>query len=273
VPSKRKTCTHYSLLITRYSFLFSGEIVIKAVLFDMGSTLLEFENQPWEELIRQGIEAVYEGFCAHGALLPGRQEFCLAFRETYSTIWQEAEQSLVEMEVRVLLEKTALQLGLPLSDAEVLHLVRAHYRPVSAQVTIYADTIATLADVRGRGMKIGLVSNTVWPGSLHKEDLERFGIIDFFDHLLFSADVGIRKPHPQIFQTALEALKVAPHEAVFVGDRVPEDVAGAMRVGMRGVWKERPDRERLADVTPDAQIVHLWELLAWLDSWTERNGV
>jgi putative hydrolase of the HAD superfamily len=175
------------------------------------------------------------------------------------------------MEIRILLENTARELGLRLSEMELWTLLQAHYQPVSSQVTIYADTIDTLADVRRRGMKIGLVSNTVWPGSLHRVDLERFGLIDFFDHLLFSADVGIRKPHPKIFQTALEALKVAPSEAVFVGDRVPEDVAGAMRVGMRGVWKERPDRERLPGVTPDAQIVHLRELLVWLDSWTEGH--
>ena len=65
---------------------------------------------------------------------------------------------------------------------------------------------------------------------------------------------------------------VAPHEAVFVGDRFPEDVAGAQSVGMRGVWKERPDRERLTHVIPDAQIVHLRELLGILDSWTEGRG-
>jgi putative hydrolase of the HAD superfamily len=249
----------------------TGEGVIKAVLFDMGSTLLEFENHPWEELIQRGIDAVYDGFHAHGTRLPGRVEFYQAFRESYRETWQEAERSLMEMEIRVLLQKTARELGLALSDAEVWKLVRAHYRPVSAQVTIYADTIETLADVRRRGMKIGLVSNTVWPGVLHKEDLERFGLIEFFDHLLFSADLGVRKPHPQIFQAALEALDVAPHEAVFVGDRVPEDVEGAKRVGMRGVWKERPDRERLPHVTPDAQIIHLRELLAILDAWTERN--
>jgi putative hydrolase of the HAD superfamily len=245
--------------------------VIKAVLFDMGSTLLEFENQPWEELIRQGIEAVYAGLHAHGAVLPGPQEFYQAFRETYRQTWQEAERSLLEMEIRVLLQKTVQELALPLSDAQMWHLVRAHYAPVASQVTIYADTIDTLADVRRRGLKIGLVSNTVWPGILHKEDLERFGILEFFDHVLFSADLGVRKPHPQIFLAALEALNIAPDEAVFVGDRVPEDVEGAMRVGMRGVWKERPDRERLPHVIPDAQIIHLRELLTVLDAWTERN--
>jgi putative hydrolase of the HAD superfamily len=82
----------------------------------------------------------------------------------------------------------------------------------------------------------------------------------------------VRKPHPQIFQTALQALDVPPHQAVFVGDRFPEDVAGAKRVGMWSVWKERSDRERDPQIIPDAQIVHLQELLTLLDRWTERNG-
>jgi FMN phosphatase YigB (HAD superfamily) len=166
--------------------------VIRAVLFDLGSTLLEFENHPWEELIRQGVEAVYDALHAHGAGLPGRDLFCRALHDTYSTTWRDAEQALVEMEIRLLLEKTGL--------------------------------------------------------------------------------VGLRKPHPQTFQTALEALQVVPHEAVFVGDRFPEDVAGAKHIGMRGVWQERPDRERLPDVIPDAQIVNLRELLDWLDLWTERHS-
>jgi len=246
--------------------------VVEAVLFDLGSTLLEFENQPWEDLLRQGIESVYNALHIHGAVLPSCELFYRAFHDTYSNTWREAEQSLIELEIRMLLEHTARGLGLALSDADLLSLVRIHYRPVSSQVTMYADTIDTLVAVRSRGLKVGLVSNTIWPGLLHREDLERFGILDFFDHLLFSADVGIRKPHPQIFKTALEALQVTPHETVFVGDRVPEDVAGAQRVGMRGVWKERPDRDRLPGVIPDAQIVHLQELLDILDFWTERNN-
>jgi putative hydrolase of the HAD superfamily len=246
--------------------------VIRAVLFDMGSTLLEFENQPWEELIQQGIEAVYDAFHGHRAVLPDRLVFYEQFREVYRTTWREAEQSLMEMQIRILLENTARELSLVLSPDDVAHLIRAHYGPVSAQVTIYADTIETLIDLRRRGLKIGLVSNTVWPGWLHKEDLLRFGLLDFFDHLVFSADLGFRKPHPEIFQAALKALHVSPHEAVFVGDRIPEDVAGSKRLGMLGVWKERPDRERDPAVVPDAQIMHLRELLAHLDIWAERNG-
>jgi hypothetical protein len=64
------------------------------------------------------------------------------------------------MEIRLLLEQTARGLGLTLSDADVLSLVRVHYRPVSSQVTMYADTIDTLVEVRSRGLKVGLRNDT-----------------------------------------------------------------------------------------------------------------
>ena len=246
--------------------------MIKAVLFDMGSTLLEFENHPWDELIYQGIDAVYDALFVRGAVLPERHAFCHALRETYRTTWQQAEQSLEEMDIRGLLDEATRGLGLSLSEADLGHLVRAHYMPVSTQVTIYTDTRETLACVRERGLKIGLISNTIWPAQLHKEDLQRFGIMHFFDHLLFSTDVGVRKPHPQIFWTALAALQVTPGEALFVGDRFPEDVAGSKRVGMFSVWKERADRERDPQVVPDAQILHLRELLPLLDGLLKGNG-
>ena len=71
--------------------------MVKAVLFDLGSTLLEFENQPWGDLLHQGIEAVYNAFHIHGAMLPSRDLFYRAFHDTYSTTWRDAEQSLVDI--------------------------------------------------------------------------------------------------------------------------------------------------------------------------------
>ena len=71
--------------------------MVKAVLFDLGSTLLEFENQPWDDLLRQGIAAVYNALSIHGAALPSDELFYRAFHDTYSTTWRDAEQSLVDI--------------------------------------------------------------------------------------------------------------------------------------------------------------------------------
>jgi putative hydrolase of the HAD superfamily len=80
-----------------------------------------------------------------------------------------------------------------------------------------------------------------------QRDLDEMGVLERLDFTVFSSEVGKRKPHPDIFRRALEALEVAPEEALFVGDRLYEDVRGAGEVGMstaQAVWfraDEHPD--------------------------------
>jgi putative hydrolase of the HAD superfamily len=81
----------------------------------------------------------------------------------------------------------------------------------------------------------GLVSNAFDPGWLLQRDLERMGLGERLDVAVFSSEVGKRKPHPAIFAAALDALGVEPERALFVGDRLYEDVRGAAEVGMTTV--------------------------------------
>ncbi len=91
--------------------------------------------------------------------------------------------------------------------------------------------------------------------------LEREGIADLFDIILVSDEVGWRKPKPVIFETALGRLHVGAGEALFVGDRIDIDVAGAQGVGMGSAWVN-PERAPLPpDVAPpDYEIRDLVEL-------------
>jgi putative hydrolase of the HAD superfamily len=102
-----------------------------------------------------------------------------------------------------------------------------------------STTHALLEALRSRGLRLGLVSNAFDPGWLLHRDLEQMGIAERIDHAVFSSEVGKRKPHPEIFARALEALEVEPGDALFVGDRLYEDVRGAAEVGMatvQAVW-------------------------------------
>jgi putative hydrolase of the HAD superfamily len=92
-----------------------------------------------------------------------------------------------------------------------------------------------LESLRERGLKLGLVSNAFDPGWLLHRDLEQLGLAERLDFAVFSSEVGKRKPHPAIFERALEALDVAAADAVFVGDRLYEDVRGAGELGMATV--------------------------------------
>src|SRR5205085_10130619 len=102
-----------------------------------------------------------------------------------------------------------------------------------------AHTHPLLDALHERGLKLALVSNAFDPAWLLHRDLELMGLAERLDFAVFSSEVGLRKPHPAIFERALEVLGVAPENALFVGDRLFEDVRGAAELGMttvQAVW-------------------------------------
>jgi putative hydrolase of the HAD superfamily len=102
---------------------------------------------------------------------------------------------------------------------------------------LFEDTLPVLAELRAHGLKLGLVSNT-------GRDLEAFvahHALDV-DVAVGSSAHGKTKPHPAIFQAALDRLGVAAEEAAMVGDSPEDDVEGARALGMRAFLVDRDDR-------------------------------
>lgn len=113
--------------------------------------------------------------------------------------------------------------------------------------TLYPDVVSTLECLRRRGLRLGVVSN--WDERLPVL-LDRLKIAHRFETIVYSAAVGVEKPHPDIFRRALADLGVAPESVLHVGDRNIEDVEGAEAAGMRA-WRldrGRRDPGRLSDV-------------------------
>ena len=131
----------------------------------------------------------------------------------------------------------------------------------SFMLEAYPDAVAALDDLRQAGLVVAVCSNWDW-------DLDRAmgqaGLTGLVDVCVTSARAGARKPHPRIFERALDECGVRPEEAVFVGDSVGPDVEGPARVGMRPVhvWRQ-PDpppplprgAERVADLRAVAGLV------------------
>jgi putative hydrolase of the HAD superfamily len=94
----------------------------------------------------------------------------------------------------------------------------------------------------------------------------------YIDPLVVSGDIGHQKPDPRIFQHALGLVGVAPHEAVFVGDRLDVDVAGAKAAGMRAIWFNHWGGELPAHgPTPDDIIHQFDELLPLLQKTAHQD--
>lgn len=121
------------------------------------------------------------------------------------------------------------------------------------------DTAPTLAELRRRGLALGVVSNST--GNC-QQLLTDMGLADYFDVIVDSAIVGVEKPHPDVFAHALQSLGIRPEEAVMVGDFYSLDVVGAQRAGLRGLLYD-PLHGYWANDAP--RIARLTQLLSHLD--------
>ena len=128
--------------------------------------------------------------------------------------------------------------------------------------TLYPQTKEILEQL-GQEYKLGIIANQL-PGL--EERLKDFGILDYFDAIFSSADLGLAKPDPAIFRLALQKTNCLPHQAIMIGDRLDNDIVPAKRIGMKTIWikqgfsrlaqvknlEERADWtvEKLTDVLP-----------------------
>ena len=122
-----------------------------------------------------------------------------------------------------------------------------------------------------RGLKVGVLSNTIWPAIEHGRIFDRDGVHHLIDGAVYSSELAWTKPHPQAFRAALDAVGVTdPTRAVYVGDRLFEDIYGANQIGMRAVLvphSEIPAHQLGTDGVPDAVLAELGDLVAVIDGW------
>lgn len=134
------------------------------------------------------------------------------------------------------------------------------------------DAYELLASLRGDGIRIGVLSNTLWPRSHHEAVFERDGLLALIDGAVYTSETPWGKPHAEAFRAALEVIgSPDPARTVFVGDRLWDDIHGAQSVGMRGVLVPNshiPVEQQVAvEVTPDAVVDRLGDVLQLVRGW------
>jgi len=116
----------------------------------------------------------------------------------------------------------------------------------------YLDEVLT--ELKRKGFKLGIITNTVTSREEHvRMALRKVNVEKYFDYIITSVDIGHEKPDERIFMTALRALRVKPHEAAMIGNRISSDIVGGNRMGMKTIlfrWNKRYN-ERIT--TPEEQ--------------------
>jgi putative hydrolase of the HAD superfamily len=233
---------------------------LDAVIFDWGGTLTPFHDVDLLDLWR----------VAARVLAPGREEevaaaLAAAEREWWTRAVTENRSGTTAEVVVAAARATGLDVDAALHEAALT----AHLEAWTPHTVADPEAVSLLTELRKRGLRTGLLSNTHWPRDWHELWLARDGMLELLDARVYTSDLQHLKPHPQAFAAVLEALGgIDPARAVFVGDRPLDDISGAKRMGMRAVLLPN-DVVPGYDVTPDATIERLGDLLPLIDRWTD----
>jgi putative hydrolase of the HAD superfamily len=213
--------------------------MLKAVTFDLWQTLIldtpEGLRRAREDRVR-GIHRLLsrEGITADVEAVGQAYD---AVGDRLEEVWATCRDVGSRGQVRLLLENLGLDGTVPADGVLMDQLEDAYCLPIlSALPVANTGALDVLRTLSSRGLALGLVCNTGrTPGKMLRLVLERLGLAPYLRVLSFSDEVGLRKPHPEIFRRTLTPLGVEPAEAAHIGDDARTDVAGAQAFGMRPI--------------------------------------
>jgi HAD superfamily hydrolase (TIGR01509 family) len=196
----------------------SGQ-VLRAVLFDAGNTLLFLDYVRMAAGVGTALGLPLSG----EKLASNASEAARAMERAGN----DQERATAYLEALFLLG------GVPAGRlGEVRTCLARMHQERHLWSSVPEPTRAALARLKAAGLLLGVVSNS--EGRV-EQALEAAGLRDYFDVVVDSGLIGIEKPDPRIFQAALQALRVAPEEALYVGDLYEVDVVGAQAAGIEAV--------------------------------------
>jgi len=244
---------------------------LRAVFFDFVNTLAEFHNLAFKDTSRNLHQLLIEAGFFKISYSQFHQYYTEVIQE-YIKIRKDMYREVSNLDFIV---GTLKRLGIEVDpvDPRLKAVVKAYFVPFRESLRISPrthDTLTTLKDEYH--LNLGVVSNFTSTMAIH-DFLTHLDLKHFFDVIIVSAEVGVRKPHSHIFATALEKLRVEPAEAIFVGDDIECDIAGANDLGMVTIQVGAPapppidqleDGEHMSSALclPDYKIDSIYEVIA-----------
>jgi putative hydrolase of the HAD superfamily len=233
---------------------------VKAVLFDLGETLLDFGKVKTTRLFRQGARLSYDFLKSSGQPVGNFEYYCwsnliaLRVRHVLSKITKK------DINSSALLRRIGTKKGIKFDAEQWRHFAWLWYEPLSKIATTEPNIKETLISLKGLGLKLGILSNTFVNANSLEKHLKQLGLLDFFSVRLYSYQFDFRKPDLRIFKIAAERIGEAVQNILYVGDRIDKDVKPAIKIGFKPVLKAA--YTNTGKTTPNGafKITHLSEL-------------
>lgn len=245
-------------------------MTIEAAVFDWGGTLSVFAAVELADMWRLAARHL----AAHdGGSVDARTEdrICRELARVEATTWDRVSDDQAPSTLGEILAEASAALGMDVAEAVLEEAATHHLDSWTPHIEHDPEAAPMLRELKERGIRTGLLSNTHWPRTFHERFLERDGLVDLIDVRCYTSEMKRTKPHAEAFAQVLGAMGVDdPSTVVFVGDRPYDDIYGAQQFGMRAVLRPNPNVPTW-NVTPDATIERLSELVGLIDSWNGAN--
>ena len=242
----------------------------RAVIFDLGGTLVHWSD--WDTGAEQKWAASYDQLVTQFSdrRWPPRDAYVTAMREAEREHWRRVDTEHWSGPPTGLVRDGFDRLGMPVSGAELLGAMDGYARAIAGWSTVDPDAASTLRLLRERGYALGLLSNTWWAADWHNADLATHGLAGLIDVIVYTSDLPHSKPHRSVFLSIAERLGASPEECVMIGDRMVDDVSGALGVGMRAIWRKNDSGFPMSVAVPTAELERIGDLPDLLRSWGGR---
>jgi len=227
-------------------------MTVRAVIFDWGGTLT-----PWHSIDH---EELWLSVCRRHYPAADAAAMAAAARAAEMELWRLAESARQSATLDAVLARAGVT-----ASADFL---ASYYEAWDPHTLTDPDAAPVMRELRRRGIKVGVLSNTMWPRKAHEQIFMRDEILELIDGAVYTSEIPWVKPHPEAFRAAMRAVGITdPADCVFVGDRPYDDVHGAKSAGMRAVLVPNSDVPGFEAAEPDAVISRLSDLLEHLDGW------
>lgn len=240
----------------------------QAVIFDLGGTLVDWPDwhegasRCWNVSYDYLIERLVEGD------RPEREAYVQAMLAAEQAHWRHVVEEQWSGPPASLVLDGLQRLGRHIHEVELLAALDGYAHAVDGWAMVFPDARETLQLLRKKGYRLGLLSNTWWAAEWHNADLAAHGLDELIDEIVYTSDLPHSKPHPSVFLEVADRLDVTVDACVMVGDRMIDDIGGALGVGMRAVWKENASPwPKPEHITPTATIANLADLPRLLRAW------
>jgi len=230
-------------------------LAIKAVLFDMGGTLIKYDVVHSEEIfqrilaslgISRSLDDMKKAFLNAGKEAEDLNLLSLFGKMNCQEYWRQWDALVLK------------HLGI-VENVELAKIVQSRWFDF-VETTLYPEVENVVSELKQRGLKIGLVS-TAYEEEINLI-LEKVGFSRAAFHIIVGVDtLGKAKPNPDIFKYAIGMLDVKPEETIFIGDNAEADYEGAERAGLHALLIDRTEKQQ----SSLRKIKNLKEILSQID--------